>query len=580
MRDQPSLLPPYGGRLIDLSVPLDQRGEVVSYAITLPSIQLTLRETCDLQMLAVGAYSPLRGFMSEADTNSVIASMRIADGTLFPIPITLSTNDETILDIGKSVALRDQKNDLLGVLRIEDVYEWDREQFAEAVLGTSGPRHPLVSEMQRWGRFNIAGELQILRTAEYYDFKELRLSPRQTRERLSALGRRNVVAFQTRNPLHRAHEEITERAVRSVDGTLLQHPVVGMTPPGDVDHYTRVRTYQAVLALSKMRDRTLLSLLPLAMRMAGPREAVWHCIIRRNYGANHMIVGRDHASPQVLPGGKPFYEPFEAQELAEKFSAEVGVRIMPFGEMAYIEEEHRYEEVGKIPPGRKYFSISGKRVRRDFLETGTPIPEWLMRPEVAKILTEAHPPRTQQGVCLWFTGLSSSGKSTTAEILAALLLAEGRRVTLLDGDVVRTNLSKGLGFSRADRDTNLKRIGFVAAEVVRHGGVAVCAAVSPYRQTRNEVRQMFRPGRFIEIFVNTPLDVCERRDPKGMYARARAGEIENFTGVSDVYEKPVSAEIELETVGQAAEDNARRIIDHLRTAGFLPQAAFGANSSI
>jgi sulfate adenylyltransferase len=434
--------------------------------------------------------------------------------------------------------------------------------------------------MQTWGRFNIAGELRVLRTPVYYDFKELRLSPKQTRERLSGLGRRNVVAFQTRNPLHRAHEEMAELAVRSVDGTLLLHPVVGMTRPGDVDHYTRVRTYQAVLALSKMRDRTLLSLLPLAMRMAGPREAVWHCIIRRNYGANHMIVGRDHASPEVPPGARPFYEPFEAQELAQKFSDEVGVRIVPFGEMAYVEDEKRYKEVGKIPPGRKYFSISGKRVRQDFLETGTPIPDWMMRPEVAKILMEAHPPRTQQGVCLWFTGLSGSGKSTTAEILTALLLAEGRRVTVLDGDVVRTNLSKGLGFSRADRDTNLKRIGFVAAEVVRHGGVAVCAAVSPYRQTRNEVRQMFRAGCYVEIFVDTPLEICEQRDPKGMYARARAGEIENFTGISDAYEEPDAAEIALETVGQTAEENARRIIDHLRASGFLPQAAFGASSSI
>ena len=580
MKDQTPLIAPFKGSLVDLVVTSDRRGELMQYAASLPSIQLTRRESCDLEMLAVGAFSPLRGFMNAADLASVMDSMRTADGTLFPIPITLSTNDEKVLKIGMEIALRDQKNDLLAILKVGEAYEWDRYQFAESIFGTGDIRHPLVSELQRWGRFNIAGDLQVLRSTEYYDFKDLRFSPQQTRERLVALGRRSVVAFQTRNPLHRAHEEMTERAVRSTDGTLLLHPVVGMTRPGDIDHYTRVRTYQTILSLSKIRDRTLLALLPLAMRMAGPREAVWHCIIRRNYGASHMIVGRDHASPEVMPGGRSFFEPFAAQALAKKYSEEIGVKVVPFRELAYVEDERRYEEVETIPAGTKYFPISGKGIRKELTENSTPIPDWAMRPEVARILRDAHPPRTRQGVCLWFTGLSCAGKSSTAEIVASLLLAEGRRVTLLDGDVVRTNLSKGLGFSREDRDTNLKRIGFVAAEIVRHDGVVLCAAVSPYRQTRNEVRQMFEPGRFIEVFVDTPLEVCEDRDSKGMYANARAGKIKNFTGLDDVYEEPQAAEVVLDTVAATAEENALKILEHLRSEGFLEAAAMSAGGSV
>ena len=382
------------------------------------------------------------------------------------------------------------------------------------------------------------------------------------------------MAFQTRNPLHRAHEELTKRAAASVDGTLLLHPVVGLTKPGDVDHYTRVRTYQALTQNHYESDRVLLSLLPLAMRLAGPREALWHAIIRRNYGANHLIVGRDHASPGVDSAGNPFYGPYDAQEIVERFSDETGVGTVTFHEMVYVPDDDRYEEVTALPEGARTASISGTQVREEYLGQGLALPGWFTRPEVADILAESYPPRHRQGVCIWFTGLSGAGKSTTAEALTDLLMEHGRQVTVLDGDVVRTHLSKGLGFSREDRDTNILRIGFVASEIVRHGGVAVCAAVSPYSAARNEVRAMVGAEHFIEVFVDTPLAVCEERDSKGMYAMARRGEITGFTGIDDPYEAPESPEITLDTVRSSVRDNAGLVLDYLAEKRFVrPPAA-------
>jgi sulfate adenylyltransferase len=423
--------------------------------------------------------------------------------------------------------------------------------------------------MRRWGRFNVSGRLQVLRLPPRYDFRELRLTPIEVRDRLAHAGHRNVVAFQTRNPLHRVHEELTKRATEAVDGTLLLHPSVGMTRPGDVDHYTRVRTYRALAERYYPADRIVLSLLPLAMRMAGPREALWHALIRRNYGANHFIVGRDHASPGSDSTGKPFYGPYDAQELLRRHQQELGVTMVPFQEFVYLPDEDRYEEVARIPNGTRTAAISGTQVRDDYLNRGRTLPDWFTRPETAEILAETYPPRHRQGVCVWFTGLSGAGKSTTAEVLTMVLLEHGRQVTVLDGDVVRTHLSKGLGFSREDRDTNIRRIGFVASEIVRHGGVAVCAAISPYRTTRNEVRQMVGADRFIEVFVDTPLEECERRDAKGMYAMARRGEITGWTGIDDPYEAPEHAEIVVDTQSHSAEDNAQRIIAHLEEAGFV-----------
>lgn len=562
------LISPYEGALVDLVLPTPSEG-VVAFAAELPSVRLTLRQACDLEMLASGAFSPLRTFMSEADHDSVLERMRLADGTVFPIPITLSTDDISNIDRGRDIALRNAKNELLAIMKVSEIYEWERERHAEAVFGTFDTRHPVVAEMQQWGRFNLSGELTVLKLPEYRDFQDLRLTPKQTRERLALLGRPHVVAFQTRNPIHFAHEVMTQRAIAMIDGTLLMHPVVGMTKEGDIDYFTRVRTYKEVCRLSYPGDRVLLALLPLAMRMAGPREAVWHAIIRRNFGASHFIVGRDHASPGLDSNSKPFYDSTVAQTLTKELSAETGVTIIPFQELAYLPEEQRYEEIDKIAPGSKVFSLSGTSVREDFLRKGQQFPEWFTRKEVAQILQESYPPRHRQGVCMWFTGLSGSGKSTTAEIVTALLLEEGRRATLLDGDVVRTHLSKGLGFSKEDRNINVNRIGFVASEVVRHGGIAVCSAVSPHRESRDQVRVMFAHEQFVEVFVDAPLEVCESRDAKGMYAKARKGEIKGFTGIDDVYESPVSPEIILDAVNRTARENAQAVIEYLRAKGFV-----------
>jgi sulfate adenylyltransferase len=404
---------------------------------------------------------------------------------------------------------------------------------------------------------------------KHFNFTELRRTPDQVRQQLLAMGYANVVAFQTRNPLHRAHEELTKRAAAKIDGALLIHPVVGQTKPGDVDHYTRVRSYKVLFDKYYDRKRTMLSLLPLAMRMAGPREALWHAIIRRNYGANHFIVGRDHASPGQNSDGKPFYGPFDAQKLLKRYGAEIGVKALPFNELVYLPSEDRYEAAEKIPEGVKFLSISGARVRSEYLNGGTSLPPWFTRPEVASILARAYPPRHQQGFCVWFTGLSGAGKSTIAEALTEMLAEGGRQVTVLDGDVVRTHLSKGLGFSQEDRNINILRIGFVASEIVRHNGAVICAAVSPYRAARNEVRNMVGRDRLIMVFVDTPIEVCEQRDVKGMYAKARSGEIKGFTGIDDPYESPVDPDIILDTTTCLPEHNAGRIVEYLLERGFV-----------
>lgn len=564
-----NLITPFGGDLVNLVASVEMVDDLRDKAGRLPSIQISERAVCDLELLATGGFSPLERFMSQDDFRSVVEDMRTSNGTLFPIPITLPVDNDAGISLDSRIALRDPNNNLLAIMDVEEAYQWDMEETAREVYGTLDLRHPIVAEMHQWGRYNISGRLQVIQLPVRHDFSELRLTPAQTRSALEKTERRNVVAFQTRNPLHRVHEELTKRAAAAVDGVLLLHPVVGLTRLGDVDHYTRVRTYRALTDLYYEPGRVLLALLPLAMRMGGPREAVWHAIIRRNFGANHLIVGRDHAGPGVDSRGEPFYGPYDAQELVEAHADELGVRALTFTELVYVPSEGRYEEVSELPPDVETASISGTQVREEYLNAGKPLPDWFTRPEVAEILGDTYPPRHRQGVCIWFTGLSGSGKSTTADVLTSLLMEHGRQVTVLDGDVVRTNLSRGLGFSKEDRDTNILRIGYVASEIVRHGGIAICAAISPYIATRDAVRSMMGEDQFVEVFVDTPLEVCESRDAKGMYARARAGEITGFTGIDDPYEAPPDPELTLDTVAYEPAENAVRIIELLTEAGFL-----------
>ncbi|MDE2747810.1 MAG: bifunctional sulfate adenylyltransferase/adenylylsulfate kinase [Chloroflexota bacterium] len=562
------LVAPYGGELVDLLVPREELVEQSAYAYSLPYIQVSPRVECDLELLAVGAFSPLRGFMNEADFRSVLDTMRLADGRLFPMPITLPVDANAEIHPGADIALRNRKNNILAILAVEERYEWDLEETATKVFGKFDTRHPIIAEMHRWGKVNIAGALRVLRLPPHLDFAELRRTPAETRAVLESYGHENVVAFQTRNPLHRVHEALTKRAAANVDGVLLLHPVVGMTQPGDVDHYTRVRVYKTLIDNYYEEDRSLLSLLPLAMRMAGPREAVWHAIIRRNYGANHLIVGRDHAGPGPDSKGEPFYGPYDAQDMVMQYAEEIGVKPAPFTEMVYLEDDDRYEENSKLPKGARVRKISGTQVRENYLGRGVPLPAWFSRPEVARILADSYPPRHRRGLCLWLTGLSGSGKSTTAEQIVNLLLELGRNVTVLDGDVVRTHLSKGLGFSKADRDTNIRRIGYVASEIVRHGGMVICAAISPYRATREDVRNMVGEG-FMEIHMATPLEYVEAQDVKGLYAKARRGEITGFTGIDDPYEPPLNPQFTLTAENTSAAANARLVVDRLIELGYV-----------
>ncbi|MCB0100773.1 MAG: bifunctional sulfate adenylyltransferase/adenylylsulfate kinase [Anaerolineales bacterium] len=566
------LISPYGGKLVDLVVKGAEREELITRAGQLPSIKITMRNLCDLELIATGGFSPLTTFMGKADYERVLKEMRLADGTLFPLPITLTADPKELPTVGEELALRDANFDLIAVIRLDEVFHWDAETEAALAYGSTDTKHPMVSEMGRWGKVCISGPLKVINLPKYYDFVNLRHTPAQVREMLEKMGNDNVVAFQTRNPLHRIHEELTKRAAAQVNGSLIVHPVVGMTKPGDVDHYTRVRTYKALVDNHYDQKSTMLSLLPLAMRMAGPKEALLHAIIRRNHGANHFIVGRDHAGPGNDSTGKPFYGPYDAQELMTQHEAELGVKMVPFEMLVYLPDEDRYVEQKDVPAGAKVANISGTQVRDDYLAKGKLLPEWFTRPETAEILREMYPPRHEQGFGIWFTGLSGSGKSATTSVLTTLLLERGRETAILDGDVVRTHLSKGLGFSKEDRDTNIIRIGFVAGEIARAGGIVVCAAISPYRATREEARKMVGEN-FIEVFMDTPVEVCEQRDVKGLYAKARQavadGKPMGFTGVDDPYEPPIKPEITLKGYESTPEDNARIIVKYLEEQGFL-----------
>ncbi len=570
-----NLISPYGGKLVNLVATGAEREALLARASKLPSLKITMRNMCDLELLATGGFSPLTTFMGKADYERVLHEMRLADGTLWPLPITLTANPADLPTVGEDIVLRNANNDTIAIMTIDEVYHWNAESEAALAYGSTDSKHPMVSEMARWNKVCISGPLKVINLPKYYDFLDLRRTPAEVRTLLEGMGNDNVVAFQTRNPLHRIHEELTKRAAAQVKGSLIIHPTVGMTKPGDVDHFTRVRIYKALVENYYDKNSTTLSLLPLAMRMAGPKEAILHALIRRNHGANHFIVGRDHAGPGKDSTGKPFYGPYDAQELMKQHEPEIGVKMIPFEELLYLPDEERYVEAKDVPEGAKVLNISGTQVRDDYLAKGKLLPDWFTRPETAEILREMYPPKNKQGFCIWFTGLSGSGKSATTQVLTELLLERGREIAILDGDVVRTHLSKGLGFSKEDRDTNILRIGFVAGEIVHASGAVICAAISPYRSTREEARKMVGEN-FIEIFMDTPVEVCEQRDVKGLYAKARQavadGKPMGFTGVDDPYEPPIDPELVLQGAGVTPEDNARKIVTYLEEQGFLLKA--------
>ena len=573
--DNGQLIEPPGGPLVDLRAGRERADELRAASRDWPSWDLTARQTCDLELILNGGFSPLTGFMSRADHEGVAEQMRLADGRIWPIPIVLDVDEETArgLDAGTSLALRDPEGVMLAVLHVEEVWQPDRGAEAELVYGTSKRSHPGVGYvMDRTNDWYVGGRLEGLQRPMHYDFVNLRTSPAQLREEFARLGWRSVIAFQTRNPMHRAHFELTLRAARDLEANLLINPSVGMTKPGDVDHYTRVRCYEALLHRYPAHTAKL-ALLPLAMRMGGPREAVWHAIIRKNHGCTHLIVGRDHAGPGSDPDGVPYYGPYDAQELLRKHESEVGIQMVPFRQMLYLADEDRYVPDDEVPEGARVLDISGTELRAR-LADGREIPQWFSFPEVVTELRRTHPPRSKQGFTVLFTGLSGSGKSTIANALFVKFLEMGGRpVTLLDGDLVRKHLSSELGFSREHRDINIRRIGYVASEITKNGGIAICAPIAPYDAVRKELRQMIEPvGGFILVHVSTPLEVCEQRDRKGLYAKARQGILKEFTGISDPYEEPQDADLAIDTTDMTVDECAQAILLHLEREGFVGAA--------
>jgi sulfate adenylyltransferase len=556
----------------ELYVSHDSAQKLKVEAGKLLSLDLTPRQICDLELLMNGGFNPLKGFLSRADYDSVVETMRTTDGALWPIPVTLDVSEDFAAKVepGQDIALRDQEGVILATMTVTDKWVPNKVREAEMVFGADDIAHPAVNYLHhRAGKVYLGGPVTGIQQPVHYDFKGRRDTPNELRAFFRKMGWTRIVAFQTRNPLHRAHQELTFRAAREAQANLLIHPVVGMTKPGDVDHFTRVRCYEAVLD-KYPSSTTHLSLLNLAMRMAGPREALWHAIIRKNHGLTHFIVGRDHAGPGKNSAGKDFYDPYAAQELVRQHQAEIGIEMVDFKQMVFVQEKAQYYPIDEVPEGCTVLDISGTELRRRLRE-GLEIPDWFSFPEVVKELRRTSPPRAKQGFTVFFTGFSGSGKSTIANALMVKLMEMGGRpVTLLDGDVVRKHLSSELGFSKEHRDINIKRIGYVASEITKNGGIAICAPIAPYAATRREVREMIEAyGAFIEVHVATSIEECERRDRKGLYKLAREGKIKEFTGISDPYDIPANPELRVETENVDVDNCAQQVVLKLEAMGLI-----------
>jgi len=543
-------------------------------AASLLSWDLTQRQCCDLELLMNGGFYPLNGFLNEKDYLSVLENMRMADNSLWPIPINLDVSKIFAKDlkINQKISLRDPEGVILAILEISDIYTPNKKKEAELVFGTNDIAHPSVNYLHnKAGDVYLGGKIIGIQPVVHYDFRAIRDTPNELRSFFHKVGWDRIVAFQTRNPLHRAHQELTFKAAKEAQANLLIHPVVGMGKPGDIDHFTRVRCYEAVIN-QYPATTTSMSLLNLAMRMAGPREAIWHGLIRKNHGCTHLIIGRDHAGPGSDSNGDSFYGPYDAQKLFKEYEGEMGIEMVDFKHMVYVQERAQYEPFEEIKDKDKItvLNISGTELRRR-LNEGLDIPEWFSFPSVVKELRKTKPARSKQGFTVLFTGFSGSGKSTIANaLLIKLMEMGGRPVTLLDGDVVRKNLSSELGFSKEHRDLNIRRIGYVASEITKNGGIAICAPIAPYASTRDAIREDIEKfGAFIEIHVATSIEECERRDRKGLYKLAREGKIKEFTGISDPYDVPQCPELSLETEDIDVDKCAHQVILKLESMGLI-----------
>ena len=563
-----SPIPPHGGVLVNLQVSPEQENELRARALELPSLFLDQRQQCDLELLMNGGFSPLRGFMGKPDYEGCLHEMRLASGALWPIPITLDVDDDQVklLEVGEEICLRDKEGLLLAIFRPEEIWKPNKREEALAVFGTDDLNHLGVACFMHWpGTYYVGGTIRGVSAPKHFHFQKLRHSPVQLREVFKEKGWEKVVAFQTANPMHRVHEAITRKAIEDEQAHLLVHPSVGPTKTGDIHYITRIRCYRNMVARYP-ENKAMLSLLPLAMRIAGPREALWHAIIRKNFGCSHLIVGNYHGSPS---GQEDVERMYSSQELVFKHSEELGIRVLSFPAYVYVEEDMDYLPENEVAPGKTIVTVSSTELRQR-LRKGLSIPEWLAYPEDVRELQRVYPPRDKMGLVIFFTCLSGSGKSTLAKTLAAVLQEKERPLTLLDGDILRTHLSNELGFSKEHRDIHIRRIGFVASEIAKCGGIAICAPIAPYSEARNYVRNLVScQAAFLEIHVATPLAVCEERDPKGLYAKARTGIIKGFTGIDAPYEEPEEPEIRLDTTKFTVEGAVCFILDYMKRAGYL-----------
>ena len=548
----------------------NEQKKLIQEAAFYPTWVLSSRQLCDLEFLLDGSFAPLNSFLGQEDYESVLSNMRLANNSLMPIPVVLDVSEKFIepLSVGKQITLRTTDMVPLAILTISEIWKAEFKKEAQAVYGSCDTTHPGVDYLlHSTNPFYISGELQKISFPQYADYKELRYTPQSLKVFLKEQNWHQVVAFQTRNPMHRAHVELTQYAMQKSGAKLLLHPVVGVTKPGDIDYYTRVKCYREILKYYP-EDSVKLALLPLAMRMAGPREAIWHGLIRKNYGCSHFIIGRDHAGPGVDKQGKPFYEEYEAQELFQKHEKELGIQMIAIEKIGYSPKQKKYIFQKDFSEETKF--ISGTKMRR-MQETGEPIPEWFTYPEIAQQLRKAYPPLKQRGFTVFFTGLSGSGKSTLAQSLIVKIRERtDRGITLLDGDIVRRNLSSELGFSKEHRSINIRRIGFVASEITKNNGIVICAPIAPYAEDRLFNRKLISEvGSYIEIYVSTPLTVCEKRDVKGFYLRASKNLTKNFTGIDDPYEEPQNPDVVVNTTVDSVEKSIQSIIAKIEKLGYL-----------
>ena len=562
----------HGGKYINLLVDADRSALLKKISLDLPSITLDERQLCDFELLSTGAFSPLDGFMTRSNYESVLDRMKLQDGTLWPMPVCLDISEPAArpLEAGQSVVIRDPEGFLLAIMHVQDIWKPDKQKEANLLFGTNDRSHPGVDHLLgSTGDYYIGGPLEVLSLPLHFDFKQLRMTPPEVRGLYNKLGWNRIVGFHTTNTIHRPEYEMAIRAMKSSRANLLLLPGVAMTGPGDFDYYTRVRCYRHVVGYFPP-ESAVMSLLPIFSRMAGPRDALLQCIIGKNYGCTHFIIGHQHADPIAQNGSNSFYNSEATQAFVQQFAGEIEIEVVPSDELVYLPFEDQFCPKVDVSEGTETISLSSLDIRHR-IRSGRRIPRWATFLEVVAELKKAYPPPSKQGFTVFFTGLSGAGKSTIARVLYAKMLEIGKRpVTLLDGDIVRQNLSNELSFSKEHRDINVRRIGFVAGEITKNRGVAICAPIAPYASTRSEIRTNIEAvGGFIEVHVATPLTVCEKRDRKGMYAKARAGLIKGYTGIDDPYEEPDAPEVRVDTTGISPDEAAQEILIYLGQMRFI-----------